>query len=341
MNQILIFSDLHLSNWAYGSSINTQGYNSRLWAQFQAAMEMINDAKERGVKTALFTGDLTHTHGRLDTAVLDRAATIFKELRRRGIQICAIAGNHDMASRSGTPNSLSFLADEEISGHWVVNDLEVRGMAYSAAEEPLKQFLGEAGGGERPRLLLMHQGVSGVPLASGYMLDERLTPEMIPDNCIAAVGHYHQYKQVSERLIVPGSLTPLTWGDIDNPKGWILYDLESGKVEQRLQSKAPVFMTWSESIAKHSSLENVNNAFVRYTDAVSLKQQEKIRAELREAGALTVEFPTVKLSKKQSEIRSGDTITIEHLAKQFEEGIEGRRLEVGIEVREGKYSAAR
>lgn len=334
----LIWSDMHLHPFAYGATVTEGEFNSRLYAQYLAAEEMIEDAQNQGVEYAYCCGDVFHQHGMVSSQALMLATRIFDALRAVGIKVRAVPGNHDQSNRSGSIHSLSWLAQDEISGSWVDGGLQVRGLPYTASEDVLRRFLEDAelglGG-----MVLLHQGVAGVPLASGHMLDERLSPEMIPGNVVAFTGHYHFFKRVDAHLTVVGNLTPINWGDIDQPKGWVIWDDETGVLEHRLQTKAPAFISWSKSIAKHSDLANVQNAFVRYTDAVSLKQQEKIRAELKDAGALTVEFPTVKLSKKQSEIRSGDTVTIEHLAKQFEEGIEGRRLEVGVEVREGKYNA--
>ena len=200
MSKSLIFSDLHLNTFAYGAHVTEEGFNSRLWQQWLAIEEMINDAEDQGCKFAYFCGDLTHTHGQVQTQVQVIATRLFKELRNRGIKIRAIPGNHDMYDRRGTIHSLSFLADEEISGSWVDEDQRVLALPYTTDEGVLKRFLSKAAGGGESTLLLLHQGVSGLALASGFVLDERLTPDMIPDNCRAFAGHYHQHAAVRPNL---------------------------------------------------------------------------------------------------------------------------------------------
>jgi len=214
MSKRLVFSDLHLNQWAYGSTITSEGFNSRLWAQAMACQEMIEDAEREGVRYAYFCGDLFHLHGSVPTQALVMASRLFNGLRSRGIQIRAIPGNHDMQDKQGKIHGLEFLPEGERLGYWPDDDgLFVQALPYTTDEEVLKRFLGEldfgeAGGG----MILLHQGVAGVPLSSGWVLDEKLTPKMIPENVMAFVGHYHFFRQVSSNLTVVGNLTPLTWG---------------------------------------------------------------------------------------------------------------------------------
>lgn len=337
MSKSLIFSDLHLHPFNYGSSVTEEGLNSRLAMQAAAAEEMINDAVNEGVTHAYFTGDLFHVHGQIPTQALMVACDIFTKIRNQGISIRAIPGNHDQFNRQGTVHGLQFLPESERIGHWVDEDQSVYSLPYTSTDDVLEKFLGDIGDGDGS-MILLHQGVAHVPLSSGYVLDERLTPEMIPDNCKAFTGHYHFFRQVSSNLTVVGNLTPLTWGDIDQNKGWLIYDRESGELEQKIQTKSPNFISWSPGIVKHSDLENVVGNFVRYTQAVHYSEQADIRASLIKDGALAVEFPTQKVERKQDDnIRTGDEVTIDHIVEQFDKRDSGRRQEVGREIRESKY----
>ena len=332
MSKRLIWSDVHLNAYQYGATLTKDGFNSRLWTQWKAAQEMINDAENEGVQYAYFTGDAFHTHGIISSQALTICAAIFGQLRKRGIKVRALPGNHDFASKS--IHSLAWLPEEELYGQWDDGGLLVRGLPYTASEEVLKRFLSDVGE-DGEGLLLLHQGVSGIALPTGVMLDERLTPEMIPDNCICYSGHYHEFHEVSDRLIIPGSLTGLNWSDLNQPKGWVITEDSGVFSHHKVQTAAPDFI----STNKDSDIQVIKGNFVRYTDTVTLKEQAVIRADLKEIGALTVEFPRVKVSKKQEEIRSGETITAEHIAKQFDKRETGRRAEVGQEIREGHYEA--
>ncbi len=334
----LIFSDIHFHPWPYGSHITEEGLNSRLAAQSKAANDMINDAVNEGVKYAYFCGDLFHVHGIITTEALSVACDMFQKLKDRGISIRAIPGNHDQYDRQGRIHGLQFLPESDRSGYWVDEGLAVRSLPYTTDDEVLKRFLGDAGDGDGG-MLMLHQGVSGIPLSSGHVLDERLTSDMIPDNCRAFTGHYHFYRPVTPKLTVVGNLTPQNWGDIDQQKGWLIWDDEGPYFEQKIQTASPNFITWSEDIAKHSSPENMIGNFVRYTDAIHHSEQVDIRERLIKEGALSVEFPTMKVEKEHDNIRTGEGITAEHLAQEFDKKTEGRRAVIGKEIRESTYEA--
>jgi DNA repair exonuclease SbcCD nuclease subunit len=336
MSKRLIFSDLHLHPWAYGATITSDRFNSRLWAQREALREMVEYAVENEVKYAYFGGDLFHEHGKVPTQALMIASELFNTLRKHGIKVRAIHGNHDQYDRQGKIHSLAFLPEEEISGHWVDEGLEIHALPYTGDEEALKRFLGDVGDGNGG-MMMLHQGVQGVPLASGFVPDEKLTAEMIPDNVQAFTGHYHFCKQVSQNLTIIGNLTPLNWGDIDQNKGFLVYDDELSSADLILQKSAPSFITWNESIAKHSDLSNVEGNFVRYTDPVEAAAHSEIREALMKEGALTVEFPEVKLEEGTDDLRTGDATTVQDVVKSFSDATDGRRKEVGTELREGNY----
>ena len=337
MSKRLFFSDIHLHTWSYGATVDKHGFNSRLSAQRDAIVQMVKDAQEENVEYAYFTGDLFHIHGTVSTQALTVAAELFNSLRKAGIKIRTIYGNHDMGNRSGHLNSLAWLPLEETIGIWEDDGgLPVYGLPYTDDQKRLEEFLAavdKRGGG----MLMLHQGVSGVPLSSGYVLDEKLIPEMIPSNCFAFTGHYHFHRVVVPRLVVVGNLTPLNWGDLDQQKGWLIWDDRAGSLTQKIQTAAPEFITFTEGMQK--SL--VTGKFVRYNTSVTSKEIDSIRAELIKEGARTVEFPQVKINVKQDKIRTGHDITIEHILDSVTSAdMTPRRREVGSELRENKYEVS-
>lgn len=332
MSKRLLFSDIHFHPWNYGASVK-DGFNTRLLAQRQTAQAMIKDAVEQNIKYAYFCGDLFHEHGKVATQALASAASMFGVMREFGIKIRAIPGNHDIATREGWPHSLAWLPQEEICGQWEDDGLLVQALPYTESQELLDEFLAEAGrlGG----MAMLHQGVAGVPLSSGYVLDEKLTPQMIPSNVRAFTGHYHFHRAVSPNLTVVGNLSTLTWGDIDQPKGWVIWDDSTGALEQRVQHQSPGFMSFQEGM----DVELVQGQFVRYTTPVESKDIEAVRAGLIKEGALTVEFPSVKIEVKQDKIRTGHDVIADHI-NAAQEGLTPRRQEVGVEVREARYDSS-
>jgi DNA repair exonuclease SbcCD nuclease subunit len=336
----LFFSDVHFNTWSYGATVTKDGFNSRLMQQYKAACDMVIYAEEHGIEYVYFTGDLFHTHGNVPTQALQLASDIFRQLRQRGIKIRAIPGNHDMADKHGHIHALNFLPQDERGVFWEDDGgINVHAMPYTTDEEKIKRFLGNVGEGNGS-IVLLHQGVAGVPLSSGYLLDEKLNPEMIPDNCVAFTGHYHFHKVVSPHLTVVGNLTPLNWSDIDQPKGFIVWDEDKGGITRVIQQKSPVFISWNDRIEKHSDLTNVEGAFVRYTSPVKPAEMVDVRERLMDAGALQVQFSNMETDKGETEIRSGDQMTIVDIVEQYDDATEGRRREVGVEIRENTYASS-
>jgi DNA repair exonuclease SbcCD nuclease subunit len=331
----LIFSDTHFHPFAYGASVTSDGFNSRIWAQFGAAEQMIDAAEDAGVKYAYFAGDLFHQHGQVPTQALMVAAEVFRGLRMRGIKIRAIPGNHDQLDRQGKLHALTWLPEEETYADWCDDGLVIHALPYTEDDELIKRALGNAGdvGG----MILLHQGVSGVPISSGIMLDERLSPEMIPDTVRAFTGHYHFHKAVTPNLTVIGNLTPLNWSDIDQEKGWVIWDDETGALEQQIQTAHPGFISFSYE----QDLSVVEGNFVRYTTAVEPGEQEGIREDLiKNGGALTVEFPVMKMASGMDLIQTGGVSSLEQVLEALKNrDMPERRREVGVEIREKRYPA--
>lgn len=335
MSKRLIFSDVHLNTWQYGATVDKDGYNSRLGAQRAALTQIVQTIDAHNIKYVYFGGDLFHTHSRIPTQALCVAAEFIGELKYREINFRAIPGNHDFEDKAGKIHALQWLSEESLRGYWRDAGLVIVALPYTEDKEVIKRFLGEIPPGS---MALLHQGVNGVPLSSGYVLDESLTPEMIPDHATVFTGHYHFHKRVKPNLTVIGNLTPLNWSDIDQQKGFIIWDDQTKEQRFFPQKYSPAFMSWNNSIAKHSDISNVKNAFVRWTEEIKQGDQEGIRKELIKEGALTVEFPKVEIEIGSSAIRTGEDITVEHLVKTFEtKDMEPRRIKVGQEIREEKY----
>ena len=334
----LIFSDLHLHTWSYGATITEAGYNSRLWAQKLALDEMLAYAKEHQIDYAYFLGDLFHTHGQVPTQALSIAADFFRKLRAQ-CSVRAIVGNHDMANKAGNIHALEFLRHGELAGKWFDGGVNVYGLPYTEDEDKIKQFMDICGG--TGGIVLLHQGVANVPLGSGYIIDERLKPEMIPDNCVAFTGHYHFHRRVSQNLTVVGNLTGLNWSDANQPKGFVIYDDATGEIEHIEQTAAPNFVSFDGKQFRGNYEHPIAGNFLRLNYPVAMDDQEEIRKNYLAEGALTVEFPQLLTDQEETAtMKAGDELTIEHLVEAFErKDMNKRRREVGVDLREDNYEA--
>jgi DNA repair exonuclease SbcCD nuclease subunit len=298
-------------------------------------MDVIKYAKSNNIEYIYHGGDTFHTPGSIPTQALSIFQGFLSSLNSNNIKFRTLVGNHDQANRIGNihPLNTNFIkgnltAEPGEIKHWVDDGLNVFAMGYTESEDKIKELLEVAS--RTPSMVLMHQGVAGVPLSSGYVIDERLSPSMIPNNCRVFTGHYHYHKQVTPNLTVIGNLTALNWSDIDQIKGFLVWDDETNETEF-IESGAPRFI----SLRHDMDWDDSNSCFVRFMGEVSLGESRAIRKDLLDRGAITVEFPSL-VKAFESEINR-DSFKAKDYLKELEKDLEPRRLKVGQEIREENY----
>ena len=350
-NRVVIFSDLHLHPWAFGSRVNEWGYNSRMWAMANAVHEMIQYCDANQIDTVFFCGDLFHTHGKVDTGALLLASRIFEHFKQAGIHVVVLRGNHDTASARGyNIHSLKWLdaydnviVVEKNHTHVNFKGINFAALAYTEDAEEIRHFLNVKV--KDQDLVLMHQGVAGVPMASGWVLDEVLTPSMIPENikhCF--IGHYHEHKRVTDKITVVGSMTHQTWADVDATRGFIDYNLETNEIIQ-IKSNAPEFCRIDfggdsvlEDDFQHQGPGGFKNKMINAKNFQG--DPDDVRDKLLSWGALAVTF---ELSDKTSNngkslIHYTGDFSVQPILDEYEKSISNQRtLEIGKEIREESY----
>ncbi len=301
--KVLIFSDLHLHNWPYGSSL-VDGMNSRLKAQADVLDVIANAAVH--ADHVVFCGDLFHTHGKLDAAVLEVAWRGFSRIAEAGVPIDLLVGNHDMADKSMLHHSLHWMkafnsgAKEQIfriiDSPW--HDGPFSFLPYTEDKAVIEKFFAEGN-----EVCFMHQGVAQVPMGSGFLIDEILTLDMIPDHVKHVfTGHYHQHNKVSDKLTIVGSTMQHNWSDAGDTRGYVWYDTETGEIEL-VDVGAPRFQTlnlggrgscdyiYHERGADASDISYAfRGNFVRVIDYNTQFTEDIREGLMTEAGARSVEF---------------------------------------------------
>lgn len=341
MSKILIFSDIHLHEWPYGSRV-INGYNNRLIATAKAVEDMFRYAKRLdNLAGVVFCGDLFHTHGTTTAAVIQTAHRLFWDANRKGIELAFLVGNHDTADRTGMIHCMGWLSsfgpvitepqEFTLGGHKFI------GCGYTEDVVKLQRVLDMA----NDQVVFLHQGVSGVPMGSGRVLNEFLSADMIGNNvrhCFT--GHYHKHNRVSDKLTIVGSLTQQSWADEGQTHGFLEYDLNTGHMIQH-ESVAPKFHTFKfgEILDKQ-----IKGNFIRLknwdkdkTDVTFGKAQ--MRRWLADRGALSVEFIMDKEESEKTKSNYPGQFAITPVLERYikKNKVKGRRKKIGEELRENKY----
>jgi DNA repair exonuclease SbcCD nuclease subunit len=198
---------------------------------------MFDYARQNEIDLILFCGDFFHTPSRVATEVLSEAARI-KEGLLADLCLIALTGNHDI--KMGTLNSLEVMNSPcfrvlHKETHFTIDGLHISALPYTENVKVLNQFFAAVETRKVPVFVLLHQGVSNVELNSkGFTLNELLKPEMIPSNVVQAFsGHYHSFKQVSDKLTIPGSLMQHTWADKGETRGFLDVTWDGGDLHMQ------------------------------------------------------------------------------------------------------------
>ncbi|KKK68575.1 hypothetical protein LCGC14_2942690, partial [marine sediment metagenome] len=214
-----------------------------------------------------------------------------------------LVGNHDMADQGMQHHSLHWMkafnfGNRLKDGPFRVIDHPLHNshnladpfsyLPYTEDKAVIEKFFAECGD-----VCFMHQGVAKVPMGSGFLIDEILTPDMIPDHVKHVfTGHYHQHNRVSDKLTIIGSTMQHNWSDTGDDRGYVWYDTETGDIEL-VDVGAPRFTTLNmdgRGSCDWSYNDNLKNKYIRVQDYNSTMKDEIREGLMGEGGALSVEF---------------------------------------------------
>jgi DNA repair exonuclease SbcCD nuclease subunit len=254
-----------------------------------------------------------------------------------------LVGNHDTATKDLSTHSLHWL--EAISFVRVIdkpthNDGISRGpngfsfLPYTEDTEVLKKFLADAG-----EYCFMHQGMVDVPMASGFVINEIMNHDMIPDHVRHVfTGHYHPFHTLPKATTV-GSVMQHTWADQGDTRGFLVYDTDTGAIKQ-INTHAPRFKMLDMSSASNlsgywGSNGYVKNSYIRVHN-FNEASMETLRKEILAAGALSVEFVIKPKAYKSTVVKaiSGKGLSVPELVREYENehSVSAERRNIGKEL---------
>ena len=347
MVKALIISDLHMHKWQYGSRLTEQGYNSRLWFLYQALLQVRSQAIEHHVDAVFVTGDIFHTHDKVDVQTLFLTATALMQIA--GVcPLYLLVGNHDMATASGDVHALkafeSFATIIDKPTKFEVAGCPVIAHPYTKDIDGLYMFLDAA---EEGSMALVHQGVAGASLGSSWIPDEKFGKRKICsriETCWA--GHYHK-PQASPQIVIPGSFAQHTWADSEEWHGSWWYDSDGPRVEMELSTPKFVTLGWHEGFADLPPQEEggdqpdlIAGNFIRVGNCPRDIDTTRFREVMFSHGCESVELiygADLGVQTTSGIVKTGD-FSIEPLLKEYAEiAMPERRAEIGKLIREFRY----
>ena len=248
-------ADLHLGFRQY-YRLTAAGVNQReadVANAFRAAVDGVIADRPDAI---LIAGDVFHAVRPSNYSIVF-AFTQLQRLQQAlpDAPIVVVAGNHDTPRSSETGSILRLY--EELGVHLALEearrfrfphlDLAVLAVPHAATQDPERpRFRPE--GSERYQVLVQHGRLQDVLPGDQAALDygvALIDPEVIRREkwSYAALGHYHVQHEDSPRIWYSGALeyvSPNLWGELADEKtrgiegkGWLLADLDKGKVTRR------------------------------------------------------------------------------------------------------------
>lgn len=249
-----VFSDLHLHNFQRFSKPGPGGVNSRAQVCLDVLREILAQDCCYGF---LFCGDFWHVRWSIPTSLIKPSREILSE---GAAYVFAIPGNHDQATVDPFgPNGLSCLDNLLIdvtyrtAVHSDMLPISVVGLPADAPltklEPALDAALQDTTYSGKPTALMLHEMISGTEISgSGYVTTDGLTIDIILeymdkysiDKCF--IGDIHKRQQIHDNIWYVGSALQHGFGDGGQEKGMLIWDTESGEVEE-VPIKSPQFLS--------------------------------------------------------------------------------------------------
>lgn len=270
--------------------------NSRLFNTLNGICDMRDYCLQNEITEVLFGGDMFHHRGTIDVSVFNSMYKILDSFYQVGVNIHAIAGNHDDIDNSVIPTTAIHVFKElihviEQPEYFTVGDTEIVAIPYSKDKkfilESIKQLRKKC---KEPRqaILLCHLGIDGGLVGSGmYMMsDEYTLKDLMYDKWKYVVaGHYHQPQILEYNSIYCGTPVQNNFGDElkgkDGYNGFFVIDTDRRWDIEFVPIIAPRFITVSSAQElKEMNSETLKNNYVRIKSKAN--QASKIQEELKE-----------------------------------------------------------
>lgn len=239
--RLVHLSDTHLGFGAYSRLDPNEAINQREADFYHSFQKAIDKAMALKPDIVVHAGDL-FDGVRPQNRAIDFALRQLIRLSDEGIETVLISGNHSTPRLMETGSIFRIFehlphihpVHEPGCSRIKIGDLTVHAIPHSVSPT-LDDVLSTARRSEETRLnvLMLHAGIVG---SNTYKMDE-FNEQTVPMERIKgdwdyiALGHYHEFKKVASRTYYSGSTDRLGFGELEQEKGIVEVNLDSGEVK--------------------------------------------------------------------------------------------------------------
>ena len=232
--KIIHISDTHLGAAGFSRKLSPSGLNQReedFCNSFIAAVDKIIQLKPDIV---LHSGDFFHSV-RPTNRIINLALKQILRITGLEIPIVLISGNHDTPKQRGVGSVFSIF--EFFPNIFPIHQSRYQFLTIphcldiSLFKEELSKI--KIDKSAKYNILMLHGVVAGIKEFSMGELSEQEIPSPILEMGFdyVALGHYHNFTQIRDRVFYAGSTERLSIAEIGKEKGFVGVDLESKKID--------------------------------------------------------------------------------------------------------------
>jgi DNA repair protein SbcD/Mre11 len=232
-------ADTHLGAGGFGNKLSVNGINKREEDICNAFTYTINKIIELQPDFVIHAGDLFHMV-RPTNRIINFAIQEVLKLTQAGIQIVIISGNHDAPKQRSVGHVLSIfenLPDVHTVFRSQYETVHFDGVSIGCLPHCItpdilqEQFENVHPDDDMINILVSHGVAAGIDKFSMAELSEEEIPSSVFQVGFdyVALGHYHKYTEVEERVFYAGSTERLSFGELDEVKGFLEVELPEFK----------------------------------------------------------------------------------------------------------------
>lgn len=335
MSKALIFSDLHAHCHKKSADRLSDCLGALRWV-FQTAIS-------RNIKDIIFAGDLFHDRQKIDVFSYQTTFNVFQEFSELNPapNVWLLIGNHDMwfndkwtVSSVKPLNALQNVTVIDRPSVLQIGGVNVGFLPYT--KDPLTdiQKVGDCD------TLFAHLAIDGAYLNLRYRTKSetsvehdgemvKVSPEIFRRFKQVFLGHYHAAQQIGDNAEYIGSPLELSFGEAEEEKHIIVYDLKTGEKEYVKNDFSPVHIYYDGK----TGLKIKRKSFINIlTDDASAPSNIEIQKELQKhPDVLEVKIKPIrkKVSEETSIIENAKAILYDErkMAEKYIEEISPDNLD--------------
>lgn len=302
MSKIIVFGDIHI--YSHKNSLQ------RLQDCLDALRWVLETARSKGIRTAIFLGDFFHDRQKIQVIAYHNAFDILKEYK--DIEIKMLLGNHDLWFYDKWDISsvmpLSALPNVEVISKPCT--LEVEGLSVDFipfTHDPISIIKGFQ---KKSRILCSHLAIDGAILNARHNIKAevsiesekdviRVTKDVLRGWEKVFLGHYHCAQKVSETVEYVGSPLQLDFSDAGQTKHIVVLDTRNLDCEYIANDFSPKHVVVKLEELDKAELDN-NFVQIQVENVDSSDIIDIRKSVLDSAKVQTLEFKEIKQRTEKS-----------------------------------------